>query len=150
MFQTMLLAYDGSQSGREALDQGAELASVNDAHICLLAVISQTYAATLIESDSSARYEAHAFDHEHHVLSEGEGMLRKRGLAVESRLTVGQPAQEIIRIADEIRADLIVVGHHNRNAFVRWWAGSTDEYILAHAPCSVLICLPAVTSGQHS
>lgn len=142
MFQTMLLAYDGSQDGREALEQGAELASVNKAYICLLAVISQTYAATLIESDSSARYEAHAFDHERYILTEGEKILHKRGIAAESKLTIGQPAQEIIRIAHEIRAELIVVGHHNRNTFARWWAGSTDEYILAHAPCSLLICLP--------
>lgn len=40
MYRTILLAYDGSQQGREALDQGAKLASLCKARVHLLAVVA--------------------------------------------------------------------------------------------------------------
>ena len=40
MYRTILLAYDGGRQGREALDQGAELASLCQARVYLLAVVT--------------------------------------------------------------------------------------------------------------
>ena len=57
------------------------------------------------------------------VLMEGAEELRRAGVAVETRLGSGDPAEEIGRMAHDIAADLIVVGHREQSALARWWHG---------------------------
>jgi nucleotide-binding universal stress UspA family protein len=56
----------------------------------------------------------------------------------ERRFESGDPATEILRVADEIHADLIVVGTHGRSGVGRLLMGSTAEQIVRQAPCPVL------------
>jgi universal stress protein A len=53
------------------------------------------------------------------------------------RLETGSPKQEIIRIAEEIKADLIVLGSHGRHGLALL-LGSTANGVLHHASCDVL------------
>ncbi|OKH89434.1 universal stress protein [Thalassospira sp. TSL5-1] len=141
MYQKILLAYDGSQEGRAALKQGAELATMCKADVCLLAVMSPDigviYAEAAVPSDLPDRMLAEIKA----SLQEGKAKLQDRGLSVETRLENGIPANEIGRVAQEINADLIVVGHREQGALARWWGGSTGASLLAHAPCSILIAI---------
>jgi hypothetical protein len=50
MYRTILLAYDGSRQGREALDQGARLARLCQARVCLLAVVAHKPGVALAEA----------------------------------------------------------------------------------------------------
>lgn len=50
MYRTILLAYDGSRQGREALDQGAELASLCQTRVYLLAVVAHELGVALAEA----------------------------------------------------------------------------------------------------
>ena len=59
------------------------------------------------------------------------------GEAVERHVSLGQTREEILRIAEEREADLIVVGRHGRHGIARL-LGSTANAILQHAPCDVL------------
>ncbi len=52
---------------------------------------------------------------------------------------LGQPADEITKVAKESKADLIVVGAHGKSQLTRMLLGSTSETVARHAPCSVLI-----------
>ncbi|MCF8007319.1 MAG: universal stress protein [Methylovulum sp.] len=52
-------------------------------------------------------------------------------------LEVGSPKQEIIRVAEENKIDLIVVGSHGRHGLALL-LGSTANSVLHHAPCDVL------------
>ncbi len=47
--------------------------------------------------------------------------------------------REIIETARHISADLIVVAMHDRSPFTRALLGSTTEYLVRHAPCTVLV-----------
>jgi nucleotide-binding universal stress UspA family protein len=51
----------------------------------------------------------------------------------------GHPAGEIIRGADEVAADLIVLGTHGRTAIARFLLGSTAERVARSASCPVLL-----------
>ena len=63
-----------------------------------------------------------------------------RGLErVVSRVRVGTPSVEIVRLAREIEADLLVVGAHDRSALARWYAGSVAEEVVRRAGCRVLV-----------
>jgi len=59
-------------------------------------------------------------------------------LEVEHRFTIGDPASEIVRVAEEAPADLIVMGTRGRTGLSRIVMGSVAEHVLRRAPCPVL------------
>jgi universal stress protein A len=67
---------------------------------------------------------------------------------------IGSPAQEILRLAQETRADLIVVGTHGRNGLKRLALGSVAETVIRHACCPVLIAregsYPTVDESEYA
>jgi nucleotide-binding universal stress UspA family protein len=67
------------------------------------------------------------------------------GCDTETVVTRGKPYREILRVATERQADLIVVGVHGRNAFDRLVFGSTTEHVVRRATCPVL-AVPALQS----
>jgi len=54
-------------------------------------------------------------------------------------LTMGDPAGEIVRIATDEQAEMIVLGTHGRTGMVRLLMGSVAEAIVRRAPCPVLV-----------
>ena len=55
------------------------------------------------------------------------------------RLTMGDPAGEIVRLATDERAEMIVLGTHGRTGMTRLLMGSVAEAIVRRAPCPVLV-----------
>jgi nucleotide-binding universal stress UspA family protein len=60
------------------------------------------------------------------------------GPRIEYRLNEGHPVPEILGVADEVRADLIVMGTHGRTGLGRLLMGSVAEQVLRKAACPVL------------
>jgi nucleotide-binding universal stress UspA family protein len=60
------------------------------------------------------------------------------GIDVQHRLEYGDPESIILKVAQEIGADLIVLGTHGRTGLRRLLMGSVAEHILRNAPCPVL------------
>jgi len=58
---------------------------------------------------------------------------------VTHRIAAGHPAQELVRAAKEVGADLIVLGHSGHSAVWGPLLGAVTEKVSRHAPCSVLI-----------
>ena len=61
---------------------------------------------------------------------------------VETIFTEGDPGHEIIRVAEEQNADLIVLGTHGYTGWKRFTIGSVAELVVRHAPCAVLTIRP--------
>jgi nucleotide-binding universal stress UspA family protein len=59
-------------------------------------------------------------------------------VAVERRLCKGDAATEIIALAADVKADVIVLGTHGRKGVGRLLLGSVAEAVLRRAPCPVL------------
>lgn len=57
---------------------------------------------------------------------------------VEYRLITGDPSSAVVRLAEEEKADLIVLGTHGRTGLLHMLIGSTAESIVRHAKCPVL------------
>jgi nucleotide-binding universal stress UspA family protein len=71
-------------------------------------------------------------------------------LRVEYRLEEGFAATEILRLAEEAKADLVVMGMHGRTGLSRLVLGSVAEHVVRKARCSVLTVkapFPGVESG---
>jgi nucleotide-binding universal stress UspA family protein len=56
-----------------------------------------------------------------------------------SRVVVGEPAEAIVRLAEEVHASLVVIASHGRTGIARLVLGSVADKVLRDAPCSVLI-----------
>jgi len=76
----------------------------------------------------------------------GKEALKKLGesfdLEVETIFTEGDPGHEIIRVAEELNADLIVLGTHGYTGWKRFTLGSVAEFVVKHAHCAVFIIRP--------
>jgi nucleotide-binding universal stress UspA family protein len=68
---------------------------------------------------------------------------------VRHALLEGSPAEEIVRHAAALRADLIVIGTHGRTGLDRLVMGSVAEKVLSDATCSVMVIkMPRARSLQ--
>ncbi|MEX2646246.1 MAG: universal stress protein, partial [Gaiellaceae bacterium] len=65
--------------------------------------------------------------------------LALRQVPVATRDAIGEPAAKIVETADELGADLIVIGTRNGSALERLVLGSTSTKVLHHAHCDVLV-----------
>jgi len=140
MFKNILMAYNGSREGKEALFQCGEIISFTKAETHLLAVAGMPSSMFLTEGFLPEELLEEEKKRAQEVLDEGVTQLTGRGYAVTGHLAVGEPVEEICRLASEIGSDLIVLGHE-RKGIARWWRGSVGKTLLDHAPCSVFVAL---------
>jgi nucleotide-binding universal stress UspA family protein len=68
--------------------------------------------------------------------------LRGAGLAVETLVRDGDPAGAVLREAERLPIDLVVMGSHGASGFERLVMGSVSEKVLRKAPCPVLTVGP--------
>ena len=69
------------------------------------------------------------------------------GMEPIARLVMGEPTPAIAQIAKDDGADLVVVGHRDRDLLSRWWSGSSQAYLTDHVKCSVLIARSDITDA---
>ena len=141
-YQKILLAYNGSQEGKRALLECAEFAEFHNAETHLLAVASMPPSLFLTEGFVPEELLEDEKKRTQVVLEEGIKSLTDKGFKATGHLAVGEPVEEICRLAKDLGADLVVVGHNQNTSFAaRWWKGSVGASLLDYAPCSVLISL---------
>lgn len=142
MYKKILMAYNGTEEGRSALLECAELAAFANAETHLLAVATMPSSMFLTEGFVPEELIDQEKERMQGVLEQGLSMLSERGFAVTGHLAVGEPVEEISRLASELHCDLIVVGHRQQHSFAaRWWRGSVGASLLDHAPCSLLVTM---------
>ena len=72
-------------------------------------------------------------------LTRASGDLAEHGVSeVACQVTSGVPYLEILRVAEELRADMIVMGTHGRSGLAHLMIGSVAERVVRKAPCAVL------------
>lgn len=142
MYKRVLLAYDGSEEGGQALLHCADINEFIQAEIVVLAVAPPSPTVYAAEGYMPVDLMPEELDRYQSVLDDGIEKMKARGFHVKGQIASGDPVTEICRVAEDINADLIVMGHRrNRSAVDRWWHGSVGVTILEHAPCPVFIAL---------
>ena len=141
-YRKILLAYNGSLEGKRALLESADLASFLGADAHVLAVASMPPSLFLTEGFVPEELLEEEKKRTQTVLDEGIRTLRDRGFNAVGHLAVGEPVEEICRLAKSLGVNLIVLGHNQNTSFAaRWWKGSVGASVLDYAPCSILIAL---------
>ncbi len=147
MYQRILLAYDGSIEGRTALREGALLARRFGAQVFVLSVIREAAGTKLGEGVGGGGVAQQRGEYER-VLQEGMARLAALGFQASGKLVIGEPAREIGAYAEQVKADLVVVGHRRQTAIGRWWSGPSGAYLSDHIPCSLLVCKNVIDEQQ--
>jgi nucleotide-binding universal stress UspA family protein len=135
----IVIATDGSESAREAVDFGLELAKENEAEV--------TFVHVLPADDYVVRGRAPAIPKPHHVgmdeseiaLSEAAEAAQGAGVSYALERISGDTVAEILAVADAKKADLIVVGSRGRGAVTSAVLGSVSKGVLKEAQRPVLI-----------
>ncbi|OGR07367.1 MAG: hypothetical protein A3K23_05910 [Desulfobacca sp. RBG_16_58_9] len=138
MFKKILLAYDGSDGANRALDAGLELARLHQAELWALTVEERLprFSATIDEVQEEKAFADRRADE---VLAAVRARAQDAGMDVKTMKYPGHPAQTIIRVAEEGKFDLVLLGHSGLSGVWAKFLGSTAEKVSRHAPCSVLI-----------
>lgn len=140
IFSTKILAaVDGSEDSVLALRSAVELANNNDSelHVLHVGMVSAWAMPDAMGPQEAERLEADA----RQVLEEQLDKVEGTGEAVtEKHLTMGEKVDEqIVNLADEIGAGLIVLGSRGKNTMERLLLGSEAESVVRHAHCPVLV-----------
>jgi nucleotide-binding universal stress UspA family protein len=143
MYKRILLAYDGSLAGQQALLDCHEIAQWSQSEVALVAVAPSTVTAVgpeggiydeSLQRDMEKRYRG--------ILDAGLAKLAESGMAAKGEVLTGDPVLEVARFAGRIKADLIVLGHKHLDGWAaRWWRGSVSKSLIEHALCSVLVVI---------
>lgn len=139
MYRRILVALDGSSGSRKALRRAVLLA--NEADVRLLHALSvedhlPKYAATVAEV-KEAKEEKDAFFAD--VMQHAKEVAAEYKVRLEPEVATGHAAQTICRRAEELEADVIVIGQAGHSAVWGNFLGTTADKVSRHAPCDVLI-----------
>ena len=143
----ILVAVDFSEHSQTALRYAEEFAKAFDAEVLLCHVVEHADLLSRIPPGGEAYFppnlpeiqKQHAQEECDRLLAESE---IARGRVV---LAEGTPFVEIVRLAREEGADLIITGTHGRGAVAHMLLGSVAERVVRKAPCPVL----TVRQGEH-
>ena len=137
-YKHVLLAADYSKHGSEVAKRAKDVVDLNQAKLSIIHVvdylpISDSAYGPVIPFDVDLAQELTAA-----AQKRLEELGRQLEVAEDSLvMEMGSPKLEIIRVAEEIGADLIVVGSHGRHGLALL-LGSTANGVLHHATCDVL------------
>jgi len=140
--KTLLVAHDFDETSEHALDTAIDFArrmgaSVQVAHIYSVPIYAFPEGSALIPSaEDAARIAESAQRHLDHVISRRRQA--SEDVALHGVLRSGMTADEICKLADELGADLIVIGTHGRGAIGRAILGSVAQQVVRLARQPVL------------
>jgi nucleotide-binding universal stress UspA family protein len=133
----ILVAFDGSAAAIKAFSLALELAGKYGAELRVLAVARPPEFGSEVETEAVIE---NSKQHYHKILKPLQAVATsQKTVAIHFEVAVGHPAEQIVRHAEDWKADLVVVGHRGRTFFERWLIGSVAKHVINHAPCAVLV-----------
>ncbi len=133
MFKRILFPVDQSREAREAAEFVAKLVQVHQSHLILLSVVEE---ATSSESKDDVMKSAKKVEQ---LLKDAQAFFSDQGIEAEILEKEGQPAFVICDVADEIKANLIVMGCRGLGLTDEGSHDSVSNRVINLTPCPVLI-----------
>lgn len=156
MFSKILVALDQGDTCTALFQQAVKLAQATQAELMLLSVIPPegNHGVAMPSSSGLPYYSLAASEslwmaYQANLQKfEDEGLERLQifqekaqtaGICTEFTQAFGNPGRIICNLAGTWDADLILVGSHGRKGIKELFLGSISNYVMHHAPCSVLV-----------
>lgn len=140
--QQILVATDFSACAKEALEQAIDLARNLKGKITLLYVFESPFPypdATSLSAYPQLYRSLQDFKREEEKKLQSAAGIPGAGIEIRPLFKEGSASLEIVKAAQELKADLIVVGTHGRAGMSRFLMGSVAQRVSQSAPCPVLI-----------
>ncbi|HZS63702.1 MAG TPA: universal stress protein [Xanthobacteraceae bacterium] len=137
MFKTILHANDGSEPAFKALSVALKIAKQNGAELHMVLVEELPYVPEYIEE---VREEKGAVARRFHtVIQRANKVADEHNVELETHVLAGHPVRDIVELAAELKADLLVIGATGHSAFYERMIGSRADRLVQLAPCPVLV-----------
>lgn len=140
MYASIVVGTDGSESAQRAVAEATRLAKALGGELHLVSAFepqrgvriagAPTEAAKIWTPTPDADVQT--------VIHEAEATVKMSGVAVKSHTVTGDPADALLKVAEQEKADLIVVGNRGMHGVARV-LGSVPNKVSHHAHCNVLI-----------
>ena len=140
MYTSIVVGTDGSDTAAIAVNQALELAELGGATLHIVHAYHQVnpVGAALSAIDTDAVSNALA-EQAAAVCAAPAAAAARAGVQFEVHAVAGDPSDALITIAEQVHADLLVVGNRGMTGVKRFVLGSVPNKISHHAQCSVLI-----------
>lgn len=133
MFKTILFPVDQSRESRQAAEMVAGLVKFHSSRLVLLSVVESP---TDVEPSESVMASPEAIAE---LLETAKSLFAQQGIEAEAIEREGKPAFTICDVADELEADLIVMGCRGLGLTDEGAAESVTNRVINLSPCPVLI-----------
>ena len=151
MFSHILVPVDGSSTSRNAIQKALSLAEAFKSSVTVIYVIDP-YAFTGVGTDFSygqAEYLFAATAEADLAINAARKVFEERGITVKSSVVEGHAVYRgILKTAEAINADLVVMGSHGRRGLEKLVLGSVTAQVLSHAHLSVLVVRESVAADS--
>jgi nucleotide-binding universal stress UspA family protein len=138
----VVVAYDLSPGGYAALERAIEIVVRAPHHVLhIVTVLDSHRGVHKVTYESTDAMHATIRDFVSAAFADrGSSRARDRGLSIQYfvHCRIGKPATEILEVAEDVGADLVLVGSHERHGLL----ASTSERVVRDAKCPVMVIKP--------
>jgi len=143
VFSSIVVGTDGSDTATQAVRQAVDMAKAIGATLELVSayapVPEQLLRAERRNAPEDLQWSINPRQEVEAALSDAADIAREAGVAVNTHARQGDPADAILDVAEEQKADVVIVGNRGMTGAKRFLLGSVPDKVSHHAPCSVLI-----------
>jgi nucleotide-binding universal stress UspA family protein len=143
VFTRIVVGTDGSETAGEAVRQAVDLAKAVGAQLNIVSAYAPVPDRRVKGEQSAApadvQHEIGPREDVNLILDAAAAEARKEGIEVQTHPIEADPADAILNVAEQVKADLIVVGNKGMTGARRYLMGSVPNNVSHHAPCSVII-----------
>jgi nucleotide-binding universal stress UspA family protein len=133
--EKILVPVDGSSFSEAAVKKAIEIAREKKAEVTLLHILQRPNPE--VETD---KFFAESLSQKGQgILSESQNAFENVGVDVGTEMRCGDPAAEILRMAEEGKYTLIIMGPKGLSEIPELAIGGVTQKVVAHAPCPVLV-----------
>jgi len=137
MFARILCANDGSERAFAALALAVKLAKENKSELHMVSVEEIDYMPEFIEEVREESGVAARRFHTSH--QRARALAEENQVALRTHVLTGHAVRDIVRLAGDLKADLLVIGATGHSQFYERMLGSRADRLVHLAPCPVLV-----------
>ncbi|AFY48648.1 universal stress protein UspA-like protein [Nostoc sp. PCC 7524] len=141
MLKTILVAIDGSEIATRVIETLDSLVLSPETKVILCHVFPTAESETELPADrpqpESSRFSSF------HIEKQLQSFQEQLSVQSEIELVAGEPSEEIIRLANIHKTDLIIIGSRGLTGMTRIVLGSVSNQVVEEAACSVLVVKPS-------